>query len=124
MVISKGQLIGGIVRYIDLDVVPAVEDKALKTIIIAATVLTQQSEDAINKLLANSVAKFLLRECESGYDISATLSALKTALADGGSFPITISPIPLILKTEKTLTFTKRDIDILEQRIQEVVNNG
>lgn len=124
MVISKGQLVGGIVRFIDLDVVPAVEDKALKTIIIAATALMQQSKDTVNKLLDSSVAKFLLHECDSGYDIAPTLSALKTALADGGTFPITISPIPLILKSEKTLTFTKRDIDILEQRIQEVVNNG
>lgn len=124
MVISKGQLVGGIVRFIDLDVVPAVEDKALKTIIIAATVLMQQSEDTVNRLLDNSVAKFLLHECDSGYDIAPTFTAFKTALADGGSFPITISPIPLILRTEKTLTFTKRDIDILEQRIQEVINNG
>lgn len=122
MTVTKQQLVNGAANFVLKEVVPAVNDTALKTIIVAGTKLMQQSDAAIDGILSNSVVKTLLPEDNGGYDITAALSAIRSALAECGVFPVTISPVPLILKEEKTLTFGVADIDALQRHIQEAAN--
>lgn len=123
MIVTKQQLVCGVARFACLDVLPAVGDKALQIIIAACATFMKQSQGVIDNLLNSGIAKMLLPEIDGGYDIGAALGALKSGISEsGGGLPITIPPIPLISKNEQTLTFTARDIDVLSQRIQEVVN--
>lgn len=122
MTVSKQQLVNGAANFILKEVAPAVNDTALKAIIIAGTKLAQQSDAAVDGILSNSVVKALLPAVDGGYDVTTVLGTIRSALAECGVFPITISPIPLILKEEKTLTFGVTDIDALQRYIQETAN--
>ncbi len=122
MTVSKQQLVNGAANFMLREVAPAVNDTALKAIIVAGTKLMQQSDAAVDGILSNGVIKTLLPECDGCYDVTAALGAIRSALAECGVFPVTISPIPLILKEEKTLTFGVADIDALQRHIQEAAN--
>lgn len=122
MTVTKQQLVNGAANFVLKEVVPAVNDTALKTIIVAGTKLMQQSDAAIDGILSSGVVKTLLPKDNGEYDITAALSAIRSALAECSVFPVTISPIPLILKEEKTLTFGVADIDALQRHIQEAAN--
>lgn len=124
MTVTKRQLINGTANFMLREVVPAVNDTALKAIIVAGTKLIQQSETAADGFLSNSVVKMFLPEENGAYDFTAAYEAVRSALAECGVFPITIAPIPLIMKEEKTLSFGVADIDNLHKHIQEAAANG
>ena len=109
-------------NFVTREVVPAVNDTALKAIIVAGAKLMQQSDAAVDGILSNGVVKTLLPERNGSYELDAALDAMRSALAECGTFPITISPIPLILKEEKTLSFGVADIDALARYLQEAAN--
>ena len=116
MIITKQQLINGVTNFVLREVAPAVNDTALKTIIVAGAKLAQQSDAAADGILSNGIIKTLLPETSDGYDLTAA------ALVECGASPITIAPIPLILRDEKTLTFGVADVDALQRHIQEAAN--
>lgn len=88
----------------------------------AAASLIKQSDTAIDRVLENGAVKLLLPETDGKYDVGAALNALKAGINESGSLPITVSPVPLLLKKEQVLTFHKDDVEMLRQRIQEVSN--
>ena len=122
MTVTKQQLVSGVASFVTREVVPAVNDTALKAIIVAGTKLMQQSDAAVDGILSNGVVKTLLPERNGSYELDAALDAIRSALAECGTFPITIAPIPLILKEEKTLSFGVADVDALTRHIQEAAN--
>lgn len=122
MTVTKQQLVNGAVTFILREVAPAVNDTALKTIIVAGTKLVQQSDAAVDGILSNGLMKTLLPEKDGVYELTAAFDAIRSAMVECGVFPVTISPIPLILKEEKTLTFGVADIDALQRHIQEAAN--
>ena len=122
MVVTKQQLINGATNFVLREVAPAVNDTALKTIIVAGAKLAQQSDAAADGILSNGIIKTLLPETSDGYDLTAAFDAIRAALVECGAFPITIAPIPLILRDEKTLTFGVADVDALQRHIQEAAN--
>ena len=122
MTVTKQQLINGVINFVLREVAPAVNDTALKTIIVAGAKLAQQSDKAADGILSNGIIRTLLPETNGGYDPTAALDAIRAALVECGVFPVTIAPIPLILKDEKTLTFGVADVDALQRHIQEAAN--
>lgn len=122
MIVTKQQLVNGAASFVLKEVVPAVNDTALKAVIVAGTKLIQQSDAAVNSILGSGIMKTLLPEDNGVYDVTALLGAIRSTLAECGVFPVTISPIPLILREEKTLTFGVSDVDALQRHIQEAAN--
>ena len=122
MLVNKSQLMSGIASFALNDVAPAINDNAFKVIVIAGASLMQRSEPAVDKVLDNGIVKMLLPEHGGMYDLDAAFAAVRDAIAQCGSFTLTIDPIPLIMKSEKTLTFTAADVDTLMRRMEDVSN--
>lgn len=122
MTATKKQLINGAANFAVREVVPAVNDTALKAIIVVGAKLIQQSETAANGFLSNNLIKMLLPEKDGIYELTAAFDAIRSAMVECGVFPITVAPIPLILKEEKTLSFGVTDVDALQRYIQEAAN--
>lgn len=122
MTAAKKQLINGAANFAIKEVAPAVNDTALKVIIVAGAKLIQQSEAAADGFLSNSLIKMLLPEKDGVYELTAAFDAIRSAMVECGVFPVTIAPIPLILRDEKTLSFGVTDVDALQRYIQEAAN--
>ena len=122
MTATKKELINGAANFAVREVVPAVNDTALKAIIVVGAKLIQQSETAANGFLSNNLIKMLLPEKDGIYELTAAFDAIRSAMVECGVFPITVAPIPLILKEEKTLSFGVTDVDALQRYIQEAAN--
>lgn len=122
MQLDKRQLVNGAAAFVLNDVAPAINDNSFKVIVVACATLMQRSEPAVDKVLNSGIVKILLPESGGKYDLDAAFAALRDAIAQSGSFALTIGPIPLVMKQEKTLTFTAADVDALRRRMEDAAN--
>lgn len=122
MQLDKRQLVNGAAAFVLNDVVPAINDNSFKVIVVACATLMQRSEPAVDKILNSGIVKILLPESGGKYDLDAAFAALRDAIAQSGSFTLTIDPIPLVMKQERTLTFTAADVDALRRRMEDAAN--
>lgn len=117
--VSKEKLLRGVTTFAVNHVAPAIPDKAAKVLIITAVKAAQKQPAIADNLLSNPALAMIMPMQDGLYDAEAALSVLRESVAECGGLPITIAPIPLIIKEERELTFTAADIDALSRYIME-----
>lgn len=119
MIVSKNRLVKGITDYIANEVIPHVPDTGLRIALATLTGAFRTNPVAIDRIFSNPVISMLLIPNEQGaYDVEHVLNAIREAISKNGQLTITIPPIPLISKGEKTLAFSAQDADKLSQYIE------
>ncbi len=116
--ISKKQLVNGITRFIESDLIPQIGDRNTKFVLAMAKDSLKENSDLADTFLESPLVKTLVSEQDGEYDVSHLSSILKSVLSEYQSFSVTIPKIPLFSPTEKVLKITADDIDKLMKYIQ------
>lgn len=111
--ISKKNLVHGVVKFIENDLIPLIGDRNTKFVLAMAKDSLKENNDLVDDFLHSPMVASLVKEEDGMYDITHFSSILKGVLADSQSFPITIPKIPLFSPTEKVLKITAEDVDKL-----------
>lgn len=120
MRVSKNQIIQGIVDYLHSDIIPKMADgRALQIILTVGANAVAANNKLADALFGNEIVRAMLQDDGSGtYEIGDIANALRNAVAQYGTFPITIPAIPLIVPHEMTLKLGADDIDAMRSRIE------
>ena len=121
--ISKDQLINGVVKFIGADLIPQVGDRNTKFVLAMAKDSLKQDPDLADDFLHSPMVSSLIKEEDGMYDITHFSTILKNVLTEYQSFPVTIPKIPLFSPVEKVLKITAEDVDKLMSYIL-VSNNS
>lgn len=118
MTVTKQQIINGLVKYMNEEVIDKIIDKPLKIAIATGIAILQTNPDIANKFLDDDMASMVLGKKDDGtYDVSTILGTLKSSIDKYGDFPVKIPAIKFISPTEKELYFSGKDIEKLKECI-------
>jgi hypothetical protein len=117
MMISKKQLINGVVKFIETELIPQIGDRNTKFVLSMAKDSLREDNDLADSFLHSPMVSTLVKEEDGEYDVSHFSTILKNVLSEYQSFPVTIPKIPLFSPTEKVLKITAEDVDKLMKYI-------
>lgn len=115
--ISKKQLINGVVKFIETELIPQIGDRNTKFVLSMAKDSLREDNDLADSFLHSPMVSTLVKEENGEYDVSHFSTILKNVLSEYQSFPVTIPKIPLFSPTEKVLKITAEDVDKLMKYI-------
>jgi len=119
MRVTKEQIVNGIVSYIETDVIPQVGDKSIQIIAATAVKMVRANNALIDSFFENKTMQAVLGKCDDGtYEIEDVFRSIAESVQQFGPFPVEIPPIPFISPSEKTLSFTDKDINEIRRRIE------
>ena len=113
MMISKKRLVNGIIKFIELDLIPQIGDRNTKFVLAMAKDSLKENNDLADAFLESPMVSTLVTEEDGEYDLGHLSTILKSVLSEYQSFPVTIPKIPLFSPTEKILKITAEDVDKL-----------
>ena len=117
--IYSEQIISGIMKYLNAEVIPAVSDTftklLLKTTVISSEVNGQAYSKAMDSFIQQPFVSDLLRVENRAFEIESIIDALRQAVNECGELVIKIPPVKFISPEEKTLRFKADDISTLKQ---------
>ena len=120
MMVSKKQLVNGVVKFIDNDLIPNVGDRNMKFVLAMAKDSLKENCDLADSFLQSPMVASLVSEEDGEYELAQLSSIMKNVLSEYQSFPVTIPKIPLFSPTEKVLKISAEDVDKL---MKYMVNN-
>lgn len=112
--VTKKELITGVIRYIKDEVIPHISDKSLKMVLSAALYAIDAKPGIIDPFLNNSIIAAILQGENGWYDTDVIFNVLNNLVKEYGGIPVTIPPIKFITSTENVLTFKDGDIETLK----------
>lgn len=112
--VTKKELLTGVILFIKNEVIPNISDKALKMVLSAALYAIDAKPAIIDPFVNNAVVSAILQGNDGSYDVDTTINILKKLVADYGGIPITIPPIKFITSSETILTFYENDLTRLK----------
>ena len=122
MMISKKQLVNGVVKFIENDLMNDVGDRHMKFVLAMAKDSLKANEDLIDSFLKTPMVATLISETDGLYDLTHFSSILKSVLSEYDSYPVTLPKIPLFSPVEKTLKISAEDIDKMIKYIMPAEN--
>jgi len=122
MRVTRAQIVNGLTKYIQQEVMPKMEDDRALKILFSVGVNAIKANDAlIDKWLSNDIIRALIDDDRSGsYDIERLMDWIRASVEEYGSFPVTVPPIPLISPREITLRLGPSDIVAIQRQIETV----
>lgn len=120
--VTKKELLTGVILFIKNEVIPNISDKALKMVLSAALYAIDAKPAIIDPFVNNAVVSAILQGNDGSYDVDTTINILKKLVADYGGIPITIPPIKFITSSETILTFYENDLTRLKGYIMNSSN--
>ena len=123
MRVNKGQLVRGVADYIQGEILPKMaDDRAVQIILSIAVNAALGNNKTVDAALDNSMVRALLDDDGSGtYEIGGIADAMRAAIEQYGSFPVTIPAIPLLSPREITLKLGAADVDAMRRRIENAI---
>lgn len=115
--VTKKQLVNGVVKFIESELIPQVGDRNTKFALAMAKDSLKENNELADDFLQSPMVSSLIKEEDGMYDISHFSTILKGVLSEYQSFPVTIPKIPLFSPTEKVLKITAEDVDKLMKYI-------
>ncbi|MBO7715798.1 MAG: hypothetical protein J6S85_19705 [Methanobrevibacter sp.] len=113
MMISKKQLVNGVVKFIEDDLIPDIGDRNMKFVLSIAKDSLKENPDLADSFLHSPMVSTLIGESDGEYDIGQFSSILKGVLSEYTSYPVVIPKIPLFSPIEKSIKITAEDVDKL-----------
>jgi len=123
MKVSKSQIVHGLAGYIQDEILPKMgDDKAVQIMLSIAANAALANGRAVDAVFENGVVRALLEDDGAGaYEIGKVADAMRAAIEQYGSFPVTLPAIPLLSPREITLKLGAADVDAMRRRIENAV---
>lgn len=117
--VSKEQIKKGLLKFMEEEMIPVIEDKNLQIITALAVGIMQSKDSVLDSILQNKMVTifFPYNDKEKTWDIENGMKSLKETLNKYGALSVTIPAIPFIAPEEKQLKFSVKDIERLEKLI-------
>ena len=115
--VSKYQIVNGVVNYAKTEILRNITDKPLKMILATCISALEANPSIADAFFKNEIVAQFLAENGGEFDIEIAFDAAEKTLAEYGDFPVTIPAIKFVSPTEKTLTFSVADIQNLKKYI-------
>ena len=114
--VTKKELLTGVIRYVKNEVIPHVSDRGLKMVLSAILYAVDAKPDIVDPFLNNAIVSAILQS-ENGlmYDTTVIFDVLGNLAKEYGGIPIVIPPVKFITATETMLTFKEGDIEELKK---------
>ena len=119
MEVTKQQIVNGIVKYAELEVIDKILDRSFKIIIAIAVKALEANPNLIDPILDNSMVSTLLNKTSKGtYNLDAISDIIQSTINEYGAFPLKLPAIKFISPEEKELNFNSDDIRKLKECIE------
>ena len=117
--VTKKELLTGVIRYVKNEVIPHVSDRSLKMVLSAVLYAVDAKPDILDPFLNNAIVSAILQS-ENGlmYDTTVIFDVLGNLAKEYGGIPIVIPPVKFITATETMLTFKEGDIEELKKYVE------
>ena len=117
--VTKKELLTGVIRYVKNEVIPHVSDRSLKMVLSAVLYAVDAKPDILDPFLNNAIVSAILQS-ENGlmYDTTVIFDVLGNLAKEYGGIPIVIPPVKFITTTETMLTFKEGDIEELKKYVE------
>ena len=117
--VTKKELLTGVIRYVKNEVIPHVSDRGLKMVLSAVLYAVDAKPDILDPFLNNAIVSAILQS-ENGlmYDTTVIFDVLGNLAKEYGGIPIVIPPVKFITSTETMLTFKEGDIEELKKYVE------
>ena len=122
--ITKRQLLTGVIKFIRAEVIPHVTDRSLKIVMSAALYAVDAKPDVVEPFFSNPIVSAILQGENGEYDTSVIFAVLDKVVQEYGGIPVTIPPIKFVTTTETTFTFHAGDVDTLKNYLVKEMNNA
>lgn len=113
MTVTKKQIVNGLVKFIEEDLMADIGDRNTKFVLAMAKDSLKENPAFVDIFLQSPMVSSLIVEQDGEYDLTHFSSILESVLSEYQSLPVTIPKIPLFAPTEKTVKVTGEDIDKL-----------
>ncbi len=123
--IKSEQLVTGVIKYLNVEIIPCIEDKFTKLLLRTMTISAESNLDSYTKLVDEFVRKpfisDLLKTEKDVFEIESLIDAVRQAVNECGELVIKIPPVKFISPEEKTLSFNNADISKLKQYLTDAI---
>jgi hypothetical protein len=110
MEISKQQIVSGFTKYVKMEVLPKISDKAFAMIMSTGVAMIDNKPELIGDILKNDMVSALLSENNGMYQVDTLKNALVETVNQYGELKIKIPGIKFISPEEKEFSFSAQDI--------------
>ena len=123
MRVSRTQIVKGVSDYIQSDVLPKMaDDRAIQIVLSIAVNAVAANNKLVDSIFDNSIVRSMLDDDGGGtFDIAGVADAMRKAIDQYGSFPVSIPAIPLVSPHEITLKLNADDIEAMKRKIESVM---
>jgi hypothetical protein len=115
--VTKKELLTGVVKFVKNEVIPHIGDRSLKMVVSAGLYAVDAKPDIVDSFFSNPLVATILQVEDGKYDTELVFKVLDNLVAEYGGIPITIPPIKFITATENTLTFRSGDVARLKEYV-------
>ena len=122
--VTKKELLTGIVKFVKNEVVPHIGDRRLKMILSAALYAVDAKPDIADAFFTNPLVATILQVEDGKYDTDLVFKVIDNLVEEYGGIPVTIPPIKFITATEHTLTFYGGDVAKLKEYVEKEEQNN
>lgn len=113
MTATKKQLVNGVVKFIEDDLIPNVGDRNMKFVLAMAKDSLKENPSLVDGFLRSPMVASVVEEEDGCYDLTQMSAILKSVLAEYQSIPVTVPKIPLFSPVEKTIKISEEDFNSL-----------
>ena len=113
MKVTKEQLVNGVVKFIENNLMKDVGDRHMKFVLAMAKDSLKENENLIDSFFKSPMMSTIVMENDGNYDLTHFFSILKSVMSEYNSYSIALPKIPLFSPVEKSLKITSEDIDKL-----------
>lgn len=118
--VSKEQIKTGLIKFLEEEVIPVVEDKNLQIILALGSEVVKANDSFLDNILKNQMITALFPYSEGKWDTKG-FKLLKDTLSKYGGLTVTVPAISFISPEEKQLKFNVKDIEKIESLISQQV---
>ncbi len=122
--VTKKELLTGVVKFVKSEVVPHIGDRGLKMVLSAALYAVDAKPDIADAFFTNPLVATILQVEDGEYDTDLVFKVIDNLVEEYGGIPVTIPPIKFITATEHTLTFYGGDVAKLKEYVKKEEQNN
>ena len=113
--VSKHQIINGVIKYVKNEVIDKITDRPLKMVLATGVSMLEANPSVADPVFKSGFISGL--EKDGAYDIDGICEIIENTMKEYGDFPVVIPAIKFISPAEKELTFGIGDIQKLKKYI-------
>lgn len=117
--VTKHNIINGIIKFVENDMAKASGATASKLIVLLAKNVLKKNEKIVDSFIDNPIVKILLPEIDGKYDIKNIIDVIKDTANEVGCISLSIPKVPFLLPNGDEIKLNSEDIDTISKYINE-----